>query len=186
MSVNEGLSTCGALIPCQHLECCGLARTIDAQQPKAFPGTHTHTQPVHSQDAPNLAGLVHLVGKGKADSAHQDPLPHPHPWAGVVPGISLQPDAAPTFVRFSIFSMSLSASPRRTRCLSLATSMSSSMGLVETGRRLWETAEAGGNVGPGAATGLGSSHSTPPEGQPEAQVSQWQTFTPRPAPAHTH
>lgn len=64
MSINEGLSSCRALIPCQHLEGGRLPRTIDTQQPEALSWPHTHTQPVHSQDAPNFAGLVNLAGQG--------------------------------------------------------------------------------------------------------------------------
>lgn len=49
---------------------------------------------------------------------------------------STSPQPEPTLVRFSILTMSLSASPRSTLCRSLATSTSSSTGLVDTGKRL--------------------------------------------------
>lgn len=161
--VNEGLSTRGALIPRQHLEGGCLARAIDAQQPKALPGPHAHAQPVHGQDAPNLAGFVHLVGQGMgAQPVGRNPDPQPRPTSldetaprCLLAALEYRPLPPPprccTLVRFSIFSMSLSASPRRTRCRSLATSMSSSMGLVDTGRRLREGAGAGWGCGQGSS-----------------------------------
>lgn len=75
--INKGLSSRRALIPGQHLEGGCLPRTIDTQQPEALPWPHTHTQPVHSQDAPDLAGLVHLAGQGRVLSPAPQPSLHP-------------------------------------------------------------------------------------------------------------
>lgn len=68
---------------------------------------------------PAWPGFTPLLGP----TTHPIPLRLPH-------------SSEPTLVRFSILTMSLSASPRSTLCRSVATSTSSSTGLVDTGRRL--------------------------------------------------
>lgn len=63
VSINEGLSSCGALVTSEHFEGGGLPRSIHSQQAETLSRPDAQTQAVYGQDATHLPGFIHLRRK---------------------------------------------------------------------------------------------------------------------------